>query len=171
MSRLRELFTHPLPAHFEAYQKPMEPCKGAISAAKLTLEYIDQTHERQTIETPLSGLDAFILRYKTFEGVVFSFDLIDDQDIRILQLQNSRRKAGYWLSTGLLIPELFGDHIEALARHTESRVRRLSLPLVREIDGIEFASEASYDRYFDLIKRLQFDYSREEKLYVKDIPR
>ena len=167
MPNIRELFVPPAAADFERYRRN-EVNPNLVKAKDIALAFINQAEERRNLETPLAGNNALVLSYKNQEGIVLSFDVYES-DLIILQLQGARRRAGYRLNTGLLVPYLFADNINVLATNPLSGIARLSLPPVYDIEGIEGAKNSGTNRYLELIARLKLLYSHEDRLYVRDI--
>jgi len=123
--------------------------------------------DRDRLTVATTGDISLTLRYKERDGVVSSYTLLD-QDLRVDQLQGARQE-GYRISTALNWAQFFADEMLEVAKHPESGVERIVMPLSCLIDGFIDATEPAARRYEIFKARASMRFSAEEKLFVRDV--
>ena len=125
--------------------------------------------ERKVLKTLTDGDSSLILRYKEKEGMALSLKT-ETEELSIVQLQGSKGKPGYRISTGFLFVDFFGDQIKKIANHPQSGFERISMPSFGQINGLEdLNSEAAINRYQKLANILGLRFSNQEWKFIKEI--
>ncbi len=127
--------------------------------------------DRKSLKTTTTGVMSLILRYKQKEGAVSSFDNVKD-DLVLLQLQGARSSVSFRVSRGFYWTDFMADEAIAIASHRDSGIRRLAMPKIESIEGIDHGqSEQLINRYRDFATRAQLRWSRTDDAYVRDVRR
>lgn len=126
--------------------------------------------ERRAIRTPTTGSVSLLLSYKNREGAISSFEFTDS-DMELLQLQGARSAKAFRVASGVRWAELMADEAVVMALEGNTGIRRLTMPHVAMIQGIEHAvaSEGASDRYMNFVFRAKLRWSQEERLFARDI--
>ena len=162
---LRECFVPPGVEDFQPYlfdNKKLPP----ISVDRLSMGLLIGD-ERTVLRVNTTGDASLIIRYKKREGVVSSMAL-PNQDLSLVQLQGSNQE-GYRIDTGMYWVNFFADRLWQLASHPRSGLKRLTMPTFDSIPGFADAVEEAMKRYKDFARMAKLDFSKEEKLWVRDV--
>lgn len=125
--------------------------------------------ERKALKTITDGDSSLILRYKEREGVALSLKT-ETEELNIVQLQGSKGKPGYRISTGFFFVDFFGDQIKKIINHPEAEFERISMPSFGEIKGMEdLQSEMAIQRYKELANILGLRFSNQDWKFIKEI--
>lgn len=127
--------------------------------------------ERERLRTPTTGRLSLVLWYKAKEGAVSSF-YDAQEDLKLLQLQGARSSVSFRVARGFYWTDFMADEIVAIASHRQSGIRRIIMPSIEEIQGIEkAASEMVRNRYNEFATRAGLQWSRTDNAHVRDIRR
>lgn len=130
--------------------------------------------ERNDVRAPFEGHATLALFYKGCEAGVMSIrEECQGEVWNILQVQGSKSKKSYRVSTGMAWHNALADRALQYALHPEAEVRRLAMPPSHSITNLVDAVslENAKARYGMVRSRLGLQYSELEGLYVRDLER
>ena len=159
---------YPLPtSQFDRYiNHSMWP---VVDSAKVSAECL--TGEQRLKRTHTTGVMSLVLRYKQIDGAVSSFDS-QREDLILLQLQGVRSSVSFRLARGFYWTDFMADEAVAIVSNRASGMRRLAMPKIETIPGIEYAnSEQVQSHYRSFATRANLRWSKTDEAYVRDIRR
>ena len=167
MRSIKEVINTNLPSDY--YEKFLRPNNILVLDKNRIDLAVFCGDERRALKTITDGDSSLILRYKEKEGVVLSLKT-ETEELGIVQLQGSRGKPGYRISTGFFFVDFFGDQIKKIVNHSEAEFQRITMPSFGEINGMEdLRSEMAINRYQKLVNILGLRFSNEEWKFIKEI--
>ena len=126
--------------------------------------------EKDWIKTPTCGDGTLVVKYKGKAAALNSItEQANGEEWMICQLQGVKSKVSYRVTQCLSLGKLFGKILHDYASHPQSSIRRIVMPILHNIDGIDTTSLAGHDRYTILAGTLGMRYSQEESMLVVDI--
>lgn len=165
--------------NFEAMKERYPLQSGAyrrylrVIVPQLDIERLDTGllvgHERHVVRTPITGDFSTVLRYKSTEAAVSSFEARGD-DMVLQQLQGARSKVSWRVATGMRWDDFLMSEAIAVATLPESGVRRIGMPQPIDIENIDGArSEQALERYKAFIVHAHLRWSQQDQLFVRDL--
>lgn len=140
-----------------------------VDSTKVSAECL--TGEQRLKRTHTTGVMSLVLRYKQIDGAVSSFDNNKD-DLVLLQLQGVRSSVSFRLARGFYWTDFMADEAVAIASHRKSGIRRLTMPRIEIIPGVEFANlDRVQSHYRNFAMRAKLQWSKTDEAYVRDIRR
>lgn len=166
MSSVGELVSKQLSSEY--YANFLRPNSLDIDKSRIDL-FILCGDQRNILKTPTNGDSTLILRYKEKEGAVLSMET-ETEDLTIVQLQGAKSPVSYQVSTSILWVRLFGDQVEKIVTHPQSKFERISMPSLEQVVGLyDSGTDRAVGRYQQLINILGLRFSHEDLKFVRGL--
>lgn len=164
MSIVKELIKPQMPDYYGNFLRENTPILIDKNRINLSILCGD---ERKILKTPINGDSTLVLRYKGEEGAVLSMET-NNNGLNLVQLQGSRSRVSYQVSTGISWVNLFGDQIEKIATNPQSDFKLISMPPLEQISGLyESGTDSAVIRYKQLVNFLGLRFSKEDFKFLR----
>lgn len=141
-----------------------------LSVSQLTIERLVGS-ARTNLRTAVCGDASLLLRYKSVEGAVTSLKEDDDGETwSIVQVQGAKSKKSYRVASGMNWQGALAHDIYGLTTHPDASVKRLVMPPLFGIKGVNDAESDSIDATYARVRNtLKMRFSEELRLFIRDI--
>lgn len=160
----------PTPEEWARYLR--ENTQPPLNPDKLSAELFVDDRKIIGLKTSTGGDFTLLVRYRGKEAVVASFEEVDEEDLKVVQLQGGHRH-GYRVMTGMYAGRFVADQAVAIVKHPATTYTRLTFPDIINVQG-DFVPKSENSaptmRYLRFIAYAQLGYSALEKQYVRDFP-
>ncbi|MBT4937331.1 hypothetical protein HON22_05430 [Candidatus Peregrinibacteria bacterium] len=140
-----------------------------LNTSQLSLEPLIK-EERNSLKAHFAGVISLLLRYKNKEGAIMSIDELNNgEEWKVVQVQGCKSKSSYRVASSLYWQNFLSDYLKQYAVNDYAEVRRITMPSICNIAGIEDAVSQCIERnYAFVVKSFGMRFSKEAGLFVVD---